>query len=230
MPKVGLSPRLTIKLTEKQWEKAKRANSAGCLISDAIKRDYPHLTGVETDMATIRASDRAKGERYTWLTPQNAQDLLLAFDQGWDQPADQQIVLNGAVRITKIKAGSKAQVADQSARRVALEERVAAGEELLPPEKTALTKLQALAERPTSEGPVTDVVEDGDVTTVIGGKAPRKNPTKNPNLLAGRTRVYGARRAKPAQVFLDIVEAEVQRRVAELAAAGTSGETTTASQ
>jgi hypothetical protein len=74
------------------------------------------------------------------------------------------------------------------------------------------------------------VVEDGDITTVIGGKPPRKNPTKNPNLLAGRTRVYGARRAKPAQVFLDVVEAEVQRRVAELAAAGTSGETTTASQ
>jgi hypothetical protein len=225
---LSASPRVVIEITERQWDRAKRASSAACLISDAIKHAYPHLTSVETDITTIRASDRAKGERYVWLTPQPAQDVLLAFDQGWDRPSRHRITLNGAVKVTKIKARSKAQLSERRERLAKLEAKVKRGEDLSAGERQSLTKTRRVAERPVSTGPVTAIVEEGDQgITVVGGRPLRANPTKNPNLLAGRTRVFGARRARPAQVFEEMVEAEVARR---LAAAGTSGVTATASQ
>jgi hypothetical protein len=226
-PKLS-SPRLVVRITQKRWEKAQAAKSAACLISDAIRTDYPNLTAVSTDMATIRASDRAAGLRYTWLTPQSAQTLLLSFDQGWTQPRDQVFVLNGAVRVTRIKAGSKQAKADRQRRLADLDAREAAGEELSAADQRAQTKLRQVVNRPTAPGPVEDVVPDGDGVAVIGGTPPKVNPTKNPNLLAGRDRVYGARRAQPAKAFADAVEAEVERR---LAAAGTlGGETAAASE
>jgi hypothetical protein len=237
---LSASPRLVIEITEPQWERAKRASSAACLISDAIKRAYPHLSNVETDVATIRASDRAKGERYVWLTPPSAQDLLLAFDQGWGEPTEHRVILNGAVKVTKIKAGSKAVLAERRQRVADLDAKERQGEELSTTERRSLTRARQTARRPVSTGPVTALVEEGDQgITVVGGRPLRVNPTKNPNLLAGRTRAFGARRAQPAQVFKDMVEAELAQRLDEaveaelarrLAAAGTSEVTATASQ
>ena len=81
-------PRLEVAIDEEARANAIQSNSGGCLISDAIKRQYPHLSRVTSDMATIRATDRSRGERYIWLTPPTAQHVLLAFDQGWPNPVE----------------------------------------------------------------------------------------------------------------------------------------------
>ena len=89
------SPRLDLHIGDEQWKEAVAAASGGCLITDAIKKQYPHLTGVTTDMATIRASDTKQGVRYTYLTPASAQHLLLSFDQGWRQPIEEITIPEG---------------------------------------------------------------------------------------------------------------------------------------
>lgn len=213
MGKKAASPRVKITITTEHWDKAKKADSAACLISDAARRQYPHLTTWSTDMATIRATDRAAGVRYIWETPQAAQDLLLSFDQTWPQPGEHTIILNGAFKIVKVKT-QHSKLEHKRARLAELEEKETAGT-LTGRDRDVLARLRSTPERPTSEGPATDLTAGG---TIIGGASLRKNPTKNPNLLAGRTRVYGARMAKPGVVFQQAVEAEVAARLARLAA------------
>jgi hypothetical protein len=207
----GRSPTLNLTITEKQWERARGSDSGGCLIADAIKEQYPHLSGISVDMATIGVTDKAAGERYVYLTPNSAQYLLLAFDQGWHQPV-QAVRLLRAVRVTKVKASSAALVRKRAARLVELEERDRAGEELSKADRVALTKLRRTPPRPSNFGPVTDVIggeTPGRPATVVGGRPPVKGPA-HPNLLRGRRRHFGVKTAQPGVIFADAVAEAVR--------------------
>lgn len=216
------APILDVVIPDEVWETAKQASSGGCLIADSVKRQYPHLTGVRVDMATIRASDKAKGLRYTWLTPSTGQHLLLSYDQGWTQPTDH-VKTGRPVKVTPItraKSGSgsiasRGELREQ--RRAELESKVAAGQTLTKSEKAALTKVSkpyAPAVRPPTQGPP-EAVEIGHETVVVGGSPIKQGPA-HPNLLRGRDRLFGAKSAKPAQAFEEAVEAAVEQRLAEI--------------
>jgi len=85
MAKQRRSPKIDVEITDDLWDTAVASNSGGCLISDALMRQHPQFTSATTDMATIRFTDREAGVRYTYLTPPEAQHILLAFDQEWDK-------------------------------------------------------------------------------------------------------------------------------------------------
>lgn len=87
-------------------------DSGHCAIADAIRRQWPDVRNVSVDLATIRWTDRAKGERYVYLTPQPAQQLLLAFDQGWrDRLVALSFRLEPPVQVSPVKAATRAQAA-----------------------------------------------------------------------------------------------------------------------
>lgn len=216
------APVLDIVIPDKVWETAKQASSGGCLIADSLKLQYPHLSGVRVDMATIRASDKAKGLRYTWLTPSAGQHLLLSYDQGWSQPTDH-VKTGRPVKVTPItrqQSGPKstATISERrEQRRVDLESKLAAGETLTKSEKAALTRISKPYTpplRPGTEGPP-ETVEVGHETVVVGGKPIKQGPA-HPNLLRGRDRLFGAKSAKPAQAFEEAVDAAVEQRLAEI--------------
>lgn len=208
------SPTLAVEIAPKDWEKAKQSASGGCLIADAIKRQYPQYTNVSVDVATIRLSDREAGERYTYLTPPSAKDLLLYFDQGWTQPMNadegvQKIRLRRAVVITPMSQTAERQ--RRTAERLAqLEAKDQAGEELTSSEKATLTRLRKSATRirPTTYGP-TEAKDDGHGVSIRRGreKGVRKQQA-NPNLLGGRDRHWGAKQAQPGEVFAKALAAE----------------------
>jgi hypothetical protein len=225
MSKASERPRLVVNVQESSWDTAKEAASAACLISDAIKREHPELTLVATDMATIRATNRKLGLRFVWLTPPSAQDLLLRFDQGWSRPENLRIVVGRPAKVTAVKAGDKARQEVRQRRRVELETKAATGTTLTSKEKAALTKLRNIPDRPTTHGPKDTVtVKTGNGgTTVMGGRPLPGAKGKNPNLLAGRNRAFGARHAQPSALFSTAVDEAVEARVAvALAAAGLS--------
>jgi hypothetical protein len=217
------SPTLELRITAEQHERAVQSASGGCLIADAIREQYPHLTKVTVDMATIRASDRKTGKRYTYLTPPIAQHLLLAFDQGWPQPTEQ-LVVKRAVKITPItrnrtgRASSAGAAARREARIAELEAKVAAGEELTVVEKKALTRMRnakPAPERPASRGPTEVHVTSNRGAVVHGGKAIPQGEA-HPNLLRGRDRHFGAKLADPGIAFREAVEAAVADRLAKV--------------
>lgn len=217
------APILDLSITDEVWEKAKQASSGGCLIADAIKRQYPHLTGIVVDMATIRASDREKGARYTWLTPSIGQHLLLSYDQGWSQPTDH-VRTGRPVKVTPIirnKTGPYSVPAREERRRerkAELEAKIERGEELTRGEKNALTvasKPLVDRKRPSTRGPAE--VTGTHRNTVVHGGHPLKQGAAHPNLLRGRDRHFGAKMAQPAQAFAEAVEAAVEERLAETA-------------
>lgn len=214
------SPRLVIDVTPKRWERAKQSHSGACLLADAIRDAYPHLSAISVNAMLISATDKAAGERYTYLTPPQGIDLLLAFDQGWSQPETHRVTCNGAVKVTRIRASNKAQTEHKRARTAELEAKEAANT-ITPREAGVLKRLHATAERSASAGPITDVLETGRSTTIVGGKAPKALP-KHPNLLAGKARVFGAKLAQPDEIFRKAVEVaaaeEAATRVAELEA------------
>src|SRR4029077_14894795 len=116
-PRKGTSPTLKLSITQDRWETAVQSHSGACLISDAIKDQYPHLSNVETDMATIRATDKAAGVRYIYLTPDAAQHLLLSYDQGWPQSTEE-VTIRAAVQIVPIRR-SPASIAKEETHRKA---------------------------------------------------------------------------------------------------------------
>ena len=224
------SPTLNIKITDEQVKTAKRSNSGGCLIADAIKAQYPQFSRVDVDMATVRVSDPKRGERYVYLTPPAAQHLLLAFDQGWPLPTDT-VQIRRAVQILpmiRAKTGSTSipAVRERRQERIAqLELKQESDEELTTGEKIALTTMKKNEaadpppDRPTSTGPA-EVVEAGSTQsrerpTIRGGK-PRIKPPVNANLLAGRNRHFGARIADPGLAFTEAVNQAVADHLASL--------------
>lgn len=219
------SPRLTVKITDEIRQHAIRSNSGSCLISDAIKDQYPHLTNITTDMATIRVTDGAAGYRYTYLTPQSAQQALLWFDQGWNSTIDT-VNLRQAVKIDMVRSTSKPEQQRRTEKRAArlaeLREKVAAGDELTTPEKRSLSTMERNDQRPprpprpANPGPVTDVIlPKGDGPgTVVGGR-PIAQGKAHPNLLRGRNRHFGAKLADPGVAFTEAVEEAVKAKLAE---------------
>jgi hypothetical protein len=214
------SPKLVVRITEEEYATAKRSHSGGCLIANAIKRDYPELSNVTVDTATIRATDRARGLRFTYLAPPLAQHILLAWDQGWPSPADECVVQRAVKidRLTRAKTGpgSPAGVrARRQERIVELEQKEANGESLSRHEKASLTRMRnpsPTPDRPTSEGPP-EVHMRGRNPVVVGGR-PILQGEAHPNLLRGRNRIFGAKLADPGLAFKEAVEAALAERAA----------------
>jgi hypothetical protein len=213
----GTSPHLALDITEDQWQRAIASSSGGCLIADAIKSQHPELSYVTVDMATIRVTDRSRGERYTYLTPGPAQHLLLSFDQGWSQ-ATEQINLRSAVKIDRITSGPKKK-ATRQARKATLIAKRQAGESLTREEKASLTNMERSDElapqpRPSSKGPVVKVVGRREGNATVVGGAPLLQGTAHPNLLRGRDRHFGAKLADAGQAFKEAVEQAVAQHLA----------------
>ena len=218
------SPTLELQITPDLHDRAIRSASGGCLIADAIKAQYPNLSRVTVDMATIRVSDREEGQRYTYLTPPAAQHLLLGFDQGWPQlEAADSVVVRRAVHISPIiraKKGSTSPEARAERRRERLgelEAKQASGEALNRGEKSVLTKLRqarSAPERPTTTGrPEVKVNPQTGSAVVYGGRTPVQGAA-HPNLLRGRDRHFGAKLADPGLAFQEAVDAAVAARLA----------------
>ena len=221
------SPTLQLKLAAEQHERAIRSNSGGCLIADAIKQQYPHLSAISVDMATIRVSDRAKGLRYTYLTPSTAQHVLLAFDQGWRNPIDT-LEIRRAVKIDQITTnGRPTQQKRAQQREERLEElqlKLDSGDDLTPVEKRSLSRMtnpKAPASkpspptRPTARGPISEVITPkGKPATVVGGTPIPQGPS-HPNLLRGRNRLFGAKIADPGVAFQEALDQAIADHFAE---------------
>ena len=214
------SPTLTLRITQEQHDHAIQSASGGCLIADAIRSQYPHLTKVSVDMATIRVSDRKEGVRYTYLTPPLAQHLLLSFDQGWPNPTDE-VVIRRAVHISPITRTPSMLRRDAKVRadRISELEAKEAGEGLTKSEKAALTRMKNRPEpppRPASLGEKEVKVHGRkkDGTTISGGRH-LPHGQDHPNLLRGRDRHFGAKLADPGQAFREAVDAAVAEKLAK---------------
>ena len=218
------SPVLEIEITKENYDRAVRAASGACLFADDIKTRYPQFTNVQVNVATTRITDKAAGLRYIYLTPQSVGDVLLHFDQGWaedEKSLPRKFLIRKAVRILPIvrhPADLVTKAKRRATRLAELETKEKSGEELIGYEKAALTRLRNYEEpvkRPASHGPATAEGTRSDVV-IRGGVPPRK--PNNPNLLAGRTRHFGAKTAKPSEVFEQAVEQAVKERLEETAA------------
>jgi hypothetical protein len=227
------SPRLKLTIEESAWDTAKGSDSGGCLIADAIRAVYPvelRKDDIDVNVATIEIRDRAAGVKYTYLTPGEAQHLLLAFDQEWPQPFHQ-FTVGRAVKITPIRKGGAPQLEGRKAARIArvaeLDAKEAAGEPLTPIEKNVRSRMRNTIANPppdraTTEGRA-EVEEVNGTPVVYGGRALLKlpgedtranftGPRTNFNLLGGRRRIYGAKIADPGTAF----NAAVERRAQEI--------------
>lgn len=85
--KLGHAPFVTIQVTEEIIANAVRSNSAHCVVADAItayfREHRPEAAAyVAADLQTVRFTNRAKGERYTYLTPRKCQVAIVDWDQG----------------------------------------------------------------------------------------------------------------------------------------------------
>lgn len=76
------SPRVDIKVTQDIIDRSTQRDSSHCMIAEALQKAVPQAKYISVDLATIRFTDLAAGQRYIYLTPRNAQAALLAFDQG----------------------------------------------------------------------------------------------------------------------------------------------------
>lgn len=222
------SPTLELEIGPEQYAEAVESSSGSCLIADAIARQYPHLSRVSVDMATVRATDRKLGLRYTYLTPTTAQMLLLGFDQGWPQSTESVRIMR-AVKVQPVVVEPR-RAAARAERRAELEAKVAAGDELTQPEKASLKRLRTSPARPTKRG--RSQVKAGAGHRVVHGGTPIPQGPAHPNLLRGRDRHYGAKVSKPGTAWENAVAEAVAERVAsgelvlaepELEAGGTNG-------
>ena len=171
-------------------------------------------------MATIRVTDPSVCERDTYLTPADAQHILLSFDQGWPIPT-RKLTIRRAVHVGLSRVGgdvpNKMTRREQQQARVAdLERREAAGEPLTTSDRRALKASRGARARrqnkdaPTSPGPKEVVIID-ERPVVVGGKPPVTGAA-HPNLLRGRNRHYERRLADPGEAFRNAVEQAVQAR------------------
>lgn len=221
MPRAS-TPRLDLGITPEHWERCVRSNSGGCVIADAIKEQYPQFSHVVVDMATIRVTDRQVGNRYIYLTTDEARQLLLAFDQGWRQPFDRFRTRKPiqVVPITRTQSGSQSIEKRREAsvlRKAELEAKEASGEEMSAGEKSALGRLRnprPAAERPAKRGEP-KVTGKNRNTTIHGGR-PIIQGEPHPNLLRGHDRHFGAKMAHPGLPFQEAVDKAVEERLSGL--------------
>jgi hypothetical protein len=222
MPRTQRFPRLEIEVTPDRWQTAVTATSGSCLIADTLKDQYPQFSGVIVDAQTIRMTDKAAGQRYTYLTPNSAQELLLHFDQGWSEPEEHTVRLRVPVKVETVTKARTAK-AQREVRKTELQAKRDAGEKLTRGESTALGRMvnedaRGYPERPHARGPIAEVIgrREGNATVIGGSPLRRPRPEKHPNLLGGHNRLFGAKSARPAKVFAEAVEDAVQRRLAEM--------------
>lgn len=81
------TPRFTVSVTQQDIDTAIPKNSRHCMISDALKRCWlkkfkRKAVAVDSDLQSIRVTDKEKGFRYIYLTPPIGQNALLDFDAG----------------------------------------------------------------------------------------------------------------------------------------------------
>lgn len=74
--------RKTVEVTQQHIERAVECDSGYCALSEAIKDAMPHAVRVNSDLQTIRFTDRRTGKRYIFLTPPRCQEYLLMLDEG----------------------------------------------------------------------------------------------------------------------------------------------------
>jgi hypothetical protein len=175
----GPRPRLAI--THEIIDRAARKDSGHCVIADAIKTQIPNATAISVDLATVRWSDRTKGERYVFLTPEAAQRILLAFDQGWPI-APQRLRFRPPTQILIItNRGNRATAS--APKREMLRAKEAAGQRLSASERRSLALYRQhearmggnhIEDRPTAAGSVTTklISDDDHCTQLRGGEAP----------------------------------------------------------
>ena len=72
--------RRRVEVIQDDYKRAAQKSSSRCAIARAIKRAFPESQRVMVDVQTIRFTE--EGQRYTWLTPNMAQDMIVAFDAG----------------------------------------------------------------------------------------------------------------------------------------------------
>ena len=77
-----MSAHKQVVVTQKHIDIATRGDSSHCMIAIAIKEQFPGVTAIAVDLATIRYSLPDKRERHIFLTPFSAQQALLDFDNG----------------------------------------------------------------------------------------------------------------------------------------------------
>jgi hypothetical protein len=220
------SPKIEIIITKENYHRAIRASSGGCLVADAIKQQYPQFTNVEVGTQSTRVTDKERGERYIYLTPRIVGEALLYFDQGWTEDElsfPKQFVFKKAVQILPIVSGGRkvleARAKHRAARLAELEAKEKREEPLTNGEKAALTRMRTRkepAKRPAKYGPA-KVEAAGGTDIVIRGGTPPINPRYNPNLLHGRNRHFGAKTARPSEVFEQAVQQAMKERLEEAA-------------
>ena len=96
------SPRFEINVTEDDINRAVPRSSRHCMIEYAIAHDVPNASRVIVDIQTIRWTDKARGLRYTFVTPAKVLALMLAWDEG-HKPKPYSFRLRGA-QITTSRA------------------------------------------------------------------------------------------------------------------------------
>lgn len=81
--------RRLVEITQETIDNSMRANSAHCMIAEAIKKAFPEVRKVGVDLQTIRFTDPIKRKRFIFLTPRAGQEALIRFDQGHEVKAFQ---------------------------------------------------------------------------------------------------------------------------------------------
>jgi hypothetical protein len=69
-------------VAQENIECACKKDSHHCMIADALQKAIPSARFIMVDMQSIRFSDIDKARRHIFLTPPEAQQALIAFDQG----------------------------------------------------------------------------------------------------------------------------------------------------
>jgi hypothetical protein len=100
------SPRLRVKVTDEIIAKAEKADSAHCMIADAIRHQFPQFQHIQVDLRTIRFSDPKKGVRYAYLTPFGAAAQLVNFDQGRHSQSFE-FTVSRAMQISRFQSGTR---------------------------------------------------------------------------------------------------------------------------
>jgi 3-oxoacyl-ACP reductase-like protein len=80
--KIPKSPYVTVSITAEAITSGIERDSKHCVIAEGVKTSYPTATSISVDLQSIRFSDRARGLRFTYLTPRVAQAYIVNLDQG----------------------------------------------------------------------------------------------------------------------------------------------------
>lgn len=167
------APRVKVNIESDLIRASIKADSSHCMIAEAVRAAYPDARAVSVDIQTIRFTDRAKGLRYTYLTPRIAQVPLIQFDQGIFPEPFSFSLRNG--QVTRSNPGRSPKL-DRGERTESQVEALKKGRKSL----AGLSKARLVKTRDGAK-------DDGTVPDRIGGKTP---PVMTP---FARRRAFGLR-------------------------------------